>query len=125
MTIEYSIIFTNDVTCQDSVTLNDGVTVVDNYITRVRGILVGKELESDIETTLDIHASATSPSQKSPNEFTSYDSLTEMPANLRAALISESEKPQHRYQIQNNIQALKSSPYGVYAQWEEVKQPIS
>jgi len=124
MAIEYTIRFTPDVTLHDGVTLNDGSTVVDKYITRVRGILIGKDTDLNIEASLDLNIETSSPDQKDPSTFVEYTDIDSMPDNLKAALVSEAEKPQHQAQVQSTIGHMASSPYGEVTSWQEDSQSV-
>ena len=124
MAITYSMIFTNDVTLQDGVTLNDGTTTVNKYITRVRGVLVGTDDERGLEAQLDLHLDAANPDQKPPVEFVEFTDLQVIPDSLKAGLIALGELAENKAQVQSTIDSLATSPYGENAMWAETEEAL-
>lgn len=119
MAIQYTMIITDDVSLQNNVTLSDGTTVVDKYITRVKGILEGVDEETGESAELDLYLDATKPDQKPPAEFVEYDALASMPESLKSGLVDLGNLPQNQYQIRRTLYDFINGPYSEAAGWAE------
>jgi hypothetical protein len=124
MAIQYTMIITDDVSLQDNVTLSDGTTVVNKYITRVKGILEGVDEETGESAELDLYLEATNPSQKNPADFVEYDALVNMPESLKSGLVDLGNLPQNQYQIRRTLYDFINGPYSEVADWAEQQVDI-
>ena len=119
MAIQYTMKFTNDVSLKNNVTLNDGNTVVQKYITRVRGILEGVDEETGKVAQLDLYLETSNPSQKDPDQFIEYDQLTNMPDALKSGLIALGNLPENQSQIRRTLYDFINGPYSHESTWTQ------
>lgn len=124
MAIQYTMIFTDDVSLQDNVTLSDGTTVVEKYITRVKGILEGIDEETGKRAELDLYLETANPSQKNPTDFVEYDALANMPESLKNGLVDLGNLPQNQYQIRRTLYDFINGPYSEEAGWAQEQVDI-